>query len=145
VNSEKTELIATPGAVKEVMIFDTTSGITSIYDFRCGYPSIDNQNENNFYLVMTSGKIVLLKSLRKSVRTTQDGFSGDTDKELTLYEDYYFFTGNKMQRVKRNKASVLDLMADKKDKVEAYATSGKLNFKSINDIGQIIAYYNGLP
>jgi hypothetical protein len=145
-NKNNLEMALPKGFIIGLILRDSSaSGGPSAYTFQCGFPPIDNQDRNNFYRVLVSGRLALLESIRKVMSTEKNELSGEEKKNIRDYTDYYIFSDGVMKRMKKDKASVLALMVDKKDKVEAYATSGKLNFKSIDDIGQIIAYYNGLP
>src|SRR5436853_442312 len=49
------EFILPNGLVKEFVIHDSTTNQPKEYIFRAGYPPIDKQDENNFYLVLTQG------------------------------------------------------------------------------------------
>jgi hypothetical protein len=145
-NKNNVEMSLPKGFIIALVLRDSaTGGVLSTYTFRCGFPPIDNQDRNNFYRILADGKLTLIESVRKVVSVEKNELSGEEKKNIRDYTDYYLFSDGVMKRMKKDKASVLALLADKKDKVEAWATSGKLNFKSIDDIGRIIAYYNGLP
>jgi hypothetical protein len=145
-NKNNLEMVLPKGFIMALVLRDSAAkGGPSAYTFRCGFPPVDNQDRNNFYRILADGRLTLIESLRKVASVEKNELSGEEKKNIRDYNDYYIFSDGVMKRIKKDKASVLALMADKKDKVEAYATSGKLNFKSIDDIGQIIAYYNGLP
>jgi hypothetical protein len=143
-NPAKLEFVAAAGAIKQVVIFDTVAGVATTCDLRCGFPAIDNQTINSFYQVLSFGKLTLLKSLRKSLSVEHDEFTGDTKKELTLHEEYYFFIGDKMQRIKKDKGFVLGNMQDKRAEIEAFVQKNKLSFKTFEDIKATVDYYNSL-
>ena len=138
------EVIINPGAVKKITLFDSTGTVPALYFFECGFPSIDNQNANNFYQILCRGKIEFLKSQRKAVKEEKDSFSGEIKKEFASYEDYYFFDKNKLQRLKRDKTSILNMMKDKNDNIESFVQANKISFKSIDDIKKLVDYYNSL-
>jgi hypothetical protein len=140
------EMVLPKGFVREVVLIDSTAPDSpSTYIFRDGFPAIDNQDGSNFYQVLTGGRLKLLRSTRKIVSMEKNSISGEERKEIREYTDYYLFSGGMMKKLKKDRAFILGSVGDKKDKVEAYAAAGKLNFKSIDDIGRIITYYNGLP
>jgi hypothetical protein len=65
--------------------------------------------------------------------------------EFVLYEDYYLFSGGKMWRVKKDKSEVLNQLTDKKEKIQAFIDANHLKLKSIDELKQVIDYYNTLP
>src|SRR4051812_41582942 len=56
-NNEK---VATAGYITDLFLLDSPSQKT--FRFRCGYPDIDNQNQNNFYQILSDGRLPLLQS-----------------------------------------------------------------------------------
>lgn len=140
------EMVLPKGFIRELVLIDSsTPDSPSIYTFRDGFPAIDNQDGSNFYQVLVGGRLDLLRSTRKIVSMEKNSISGEETKEIREYTDYYLFSDGMMKKLKRDKAFILGAVGDKKDKVDAFAAAGKLNFKSIDDIGRIINYYNGLP
>jgi hypothetical protein len=140
------EMVLPKGFIRELVLLDSTiPDSPSSYSFRNGFPAIDNQDGSNFYQVLADGRLDLLRSTRKIVSMEKNSISGEERKEIREYTDYYLFTGGMMKKLRKDKTFILGVVGDKKDKVEAYAAAGKLNFKSIDDIGRIINFYNGLP
>jgi hypothetical protein len=141
----KVEMALPKGFILEVVLKDSASPHgPQLYTFRCGYPPVDNQDQNNLYRVLASGKLTLLESVRKVVVTQKNEVSGEMQKEFHEYDDYYIYQNGAVHRLKRDKASILSLMADQQDKVSAFVESNKTSFKSIEDIGRLIVYYNEL-
>ena len=134
-----------PGQVKEIAMIDTLSGVDVAYRFICGFPPIDNQSETSFYLLLDSGKVSLLESIRKVFKQDKNDFSGETNKEYTIYNDFYVVSNGKMTRIKKNSRFFLELTSDKRPQMEEYLQKTKVSFKSIEDIRQFIHFYNGLP
>lgn len=142
---DNTELVIQSGAVKQITLFDSAGKSPAVYVFQCGVPSIDNQNEKNFYQILSDGKkIKFLKSLRKSIHEEKDGFSGEVHKEFRQYEDYYFLVKNNIERIKRDKDYVLAYMSDKNRQIDAFLQKNKISFKSMDDIKKLVDYYNSL-
>ena len=108
------------GFVKDILLFDSMQIIYQQYSFQSGFPSIDYQDQKNLYRVVSDGKIKLLESLRKKVIIEKDDMSGKTTKEYRTYENYYFFLNNSMQRMKKDKTLLLNILADKRDIIEQY-------------------------
>jgi len=134
-----------PGRVKELAILDTVDGATVVYQFSCGYQPIGNQSETSFYLVLDSGRVSFLESLRKEIRQEKDAISGDARREYKLYDAFYVYNQGKMTRIKKDTKFFLELTFDKHDQMEAYLNKNKVSFRSMEDIRQFIHYYNGLP
>jgi hypothetical protein len=143
--SDNVEMVAPAGSIKEIAIIDSAGVQPVTYTFQCGFPAIDNQHETNFYQLLCNGKIKLLKSTRKIIHQDKDDLSGEIKKEFRTYEDYYLYSVISMLRIKKDKAYILDLMANQKDKIEEYTKANNLGYKSIDDLRKIIDYYNSLP
>ena len=141
-DSSNSELVLPKGLVKTV-IWKTTA--TDSTWFQCGFPATEGRDANSFYLVLSSGKYWLLHSITKPISERKDEMSGETKKEFTTYDDYYVYTGTTLQRIKKDKSSILSILNDKKEKVDEFITGNKLKLKSMDDVKRIIDYYNTLP
>ncbi len=71
-----------PGEVKELLILDTIAGATVVYQFACGYKPIDNQSATSFYLILDSGRVSFLESMRKKIYREKDEFSGESRRGI---------------------------------------------------------------
>jgi len=134
-----------PGQVKELAILDTVAAVKVVYRFICGFPPIDNQSPTSFYLLLDSGKISLLESMRKVFKQDKDDFSGKTSREYSLYSDFYIVSNGKMTRIRREPRFFVERTNDRKRQMDDYLQKTKVSFKSIDDIRQFIQFYNGLP
>ncbi len=139
------ERLIAPGVVSEVLVDDSSGVEVKTTVFRSGFPRVDSRKSTDFYEVMSDGKIQLLHSMLKIIKVDKDEMSGLVEMEFVLYEEYYVFSGGKMCRFKKDKSAVLDLLADKKEKIEAFFDQNHLKLKSANELKQIIDYYNTLP
>ena len=145
--SDNVEMSSPKGTIKEIVVFDSINNkALANRTFLCGFPSIDNQNEKNFYELICNGKIKLLESMRKTIHQDTDDLSGTVQKEFREYDDYYFLIQGEsaLQRIKRDKDFVLNFMKDRKDKVAAFLQTTKISFKSTDDIKNLVDYYNSL-
>ncbi len=133
-----------PGSIAEIIFYDTVQSLLNEYKFQTGYPEIDNLNRNNFYRVLSDGKVTLLKSSIKKINKTKNEMSGETSSQFDIYDDHYLYVKYEMKRVKKDKEYILNLLADKRNELETYITAQKLNFKSIDSIKKLIDYYNSL-
>jgi hypothetical protein len=136
------ELIFPAHYIKEIEFFDSSQNKN--YKFQTDFPSIDNQNQNNFYQVLSEGSVSLLKSIRKTISVNKNDVSGEVEKQFDLYEDYYIFSNNQLRRLKKEKEFVLKALAEKKDDIETFLKSNAINFKNLNDIIKLFRFYNSL-
>ncbi len=138
------EMTLPAGYAWRVTLTDSTHTPVIQYNFQCEFPGIDLQNRKSLYRVLTEGKIMLLLSVRKTVITDKNEFSGEINSAFRTYEGYYVFTGVVIQRLKKTEAFMMELMKAQKDKIEAYVKATPPNYKSIDDIRKMIEYYNSL-
>lgn len=143
--ADGTDIEVDRGLIRELAMLDTLSGVTLAFRFLNGLGPIDNQSQTNFYLLLDSGKVCFLESMRKEFKQDKDDFSGDTHREYKLYSDFYVESAGKMIRIKKDANFFLELTNDKHGQMEEYLQKTKVSFRSIDDIGRFIHYYNGLP
>jgi hypothetical protein len=128
-DKNKNEMALAQGYIREIQLPDAITGKPDGIIFQNGFPPVDEQNTNNFYQVLTRGKLSLLLSTRKVIATQKDEVSGEVRKEYRAYLDYYVYDGKTMQRVKKNTAII----------------DGKqVKFKTIDDLKKAIDGYNAL-
>ena len=144
VSSNGVEGYISTGMVKEIKFADTTVEGIILYTFRTGFPSVDKQNENNFYQVLAEGKCGFVKSISKRVNERKSELSGEIDKDFETTENYYLFIKGEMKRLKKEKDFILAELSDKRTEVNQYVQSNKLNLKSNDHIVKLLNYYNAL-
>jgi hypothetical protein len=133
------------GQVKALAIRDTVAGATVAYQFVCGYQPIDNQSETSFYLLLDSGRITFLESMRKRYYQEKDELGGNDQREYRTYNDFYVFYQGKITRIKKDIKFFQELTSDKHDQMADYLKKNNVSFRSDEDVRQFIHYYNGLP
>jgi len=133
-----------PGNISEIIFYDTIQSVPYSYTFQTGYPEIDKLNKNNFYQVLSQGKIALLRSSVKRINKLKNEMTGELSSQFDIYEDHYLYVKYEMKRLKKDKEFILGLLTDKRKELEAYITSQKINFKSIESIKKLIEYYNSI-
>jgi hypothetical protein len=139
------EIALFKGYVKEVVLPPVGKpGTPGQMDFVNGFPAVDAQDENSFYQVVVRGKLWLLMSSRKIIATERDDMAGEVRKEYKVYEDYYAYDGKSIQRIRKDKTFIESLLADRKDKVEAFIADNKLKLRSMDEIQRLIEYYDTL-
>ena len=144
ITSNNQEMAIPEGNVKEMDIFDSSAAGSKNKKIKTGFPPIDNQNQNNFYLVYAEGKVTMVKCLLKKIIEIKNDISAENSKSFESYEFYYFFVNNEMKRLKKDKSSVLNLFPDNRQKLEEFASSSNLNFKSSDQLVKLVEYYNSL-
>jgi hypothetical protein len=138
------EAVTPNGMVTAIILFDSTAKGEHTYIFKTGYPATDNQNSNNFYLVLCEGQIQLLQSIRKKINERKDDISNETTREFDTYTEYYYFTNNEIKKIKKDKAFMLALLSSEKNKVEAFIKKDNTNFRNIDSLVKLVSFYNSL-
>jgi hypothetical protein len=144
-DSINVERLVAPGIVREVLMDDSSGAELKTTVFRSGFPPVDSRKITDFYQIMSDGKVQLLHSMLKIINIDKDEMSGSVQMEFVLYEDYYLFSDGKMWRFKKDRSEVLNLLADKKEKIQAFTDQNHLKLKSVDELKQVIDYYNTLP
>lgn len=144
ISSNNIEGYIEAGQVREVVYTDTTATGIIPYKFQTGFPAIDKQTANNYYQVLSEGRIMLLKSIVKSINERKNELSGEIAKDFESREEFYLFAGGMMKRIKKDKDFFLSEMADKKEAVSQFIQTNKLGFKNIDHISKLVNYYNSL-
>ena len=141
-NANNVEMIFFERYVKEIEFFDSSQGKN--YKFQTGFPAIDNQDQNNFYQVLSEGSVSFLKSIRKNISVNKNDISGEVEKQFDVYEDYYVFFNNQMKRLKKEKEFILKILLERKDAVETFLKTNTINFRNMNDLIKLFNFYNSL-
>jgi len=144
-DSGNTERLVPVGLVREVLMDDSAGTEVKTTVFRSGFPSVDSRKNTDFYQVVSDGKVLLLHSMVKVIKTDKDEMAGTVQMEFALYEEYYLFSAGKMWRVKKDKSEALSQLADKKEKIQAFIDENHLKLKSIDEWKQVVDYFNTLP
>ena len=138
------EFILPNGLVRQLVLLDSSAFPVKEYNFKTGYPVIDNQTSNTFYLVLTEGNISLLRFIQKRILNNKNDVSGETSHEYETYDVYYLFADNKMIKLRKEKEFVLQFMKGKEMETNDYLKMNKTNFRKINEIQALLEYYNSL-
>lgn len=133
------------GMVKEITYADTTvdRGIVS-YKFQTGFPAVDKQTKNNFYLVLVEGRCGFLKLILKKASEKKNDLMNTTTLDYETFEDYYIFSKGVMTRWKKDKDFILAELSDKQTEVNQYILSNKLNLRNQEHLVKLLTYYNSL-
>lgn len=141
------EMVVVEGLIRKIDCIDFYSKDSIRYVFKSGYPSIDKQNENYYYQVLTEGNIQLLEKRSKSISNEKDALSGQISKEFV--EDkvvLYVYASGTIQPFRSTKNFTFSLFEKNKElPMNKFAEAEKLNFKKTVDLIRLFNYYNSLP
>lgn len=110
--------------------------------FKNGYPTIKTFNNLSYYLVMVEGKTTLLKKLTKNIIEVKEFNSSITTKKIMDDKAYFLFVDGKISQVKNDKSAFLEALVDKKETIDKYLKTNKINFKKDEDLIVLINAYN---
>lgn len=114
----------------------------SITVFEKGFDPIEGLDQNNFYQVLSDGKLRLLMDTKFQTETKQvygTGAVTTTDKLI----NFYAATGSKLVKITKEE-QVLALMADKTTEVNAFIKKERTKFRKQADLEKLFNYYNQL-
>jgi len=139
----KTERVTSADIVRDVSFIDPEQKDT--VHFRSRYPAISKNDLKTFYLVLADGKMQLLKQMKRVLIEEKNFNSATITRRFDTEKGYFIFINGQMQKIKRTKSSVLELIEDeKKGKVEQFISDNGLTVKGDSDFAKIVSYYNSL-
>jgi hypothetical protein len=111
--------------------------------FRGGYPKVEDNTGGTFYEVLFDGNTSLLKCYRKITALSKQNALVSNKREFALEEKYYVGRPDSPPvRIKKDKASILKALSDKKDILEAYIEKEKKNCKTEAGLIDVVKKYN---
>ncbi len=113
IGKEAKPLVLKKGQVREFVFNDLSKPTLDKVRFRCNYTTVDNNDQNTYYQVLTDGKLQLLKCERRIYKETKDLMSGEIKKEFSSTETLYLYKESLLTKLKKDKDTLLDLMNDK--------------------------------
>ncbi len=144
ISSNGIEINMDPGTVKEITYTDTTTDGIIAYKFQTGFPAIDKQKGDNFYLIMAEGRCNLIKSILKTISERTNVVYGERVGDFATLENYYFFVKGEMKKIRKDKNFILTELSDKQALLTQFIISNKLNIKNDEELAKLITYYNTL-
>ncbi|MGA0557736.1 hypothetical protein ACO2Q8_13860 [Larkinella sp. VNQ87] len=128
-----------PAAMKEFRIMDGNEMV-----FRNGFAAVNNNTPSTFYQVLVDGPTKLLKQFKINLVENKPFNSATVTKEFQKQEFYFIAKPDgSMQRIQKNKKSVLAALSDQKDRVEKLIKEQDLNLSSENNLITLLEGYNG--
>lgn len=110
------------------------------YHFKNGF----NSDPLSFYQVLDEDKISLLKKDRKIIVDKTPFNSATAIKTIEPQIKYYLYYNDQLKNIKMNKKSILTILVDKKDQLEAFFNKENIDFIQEEDLIKIIKYYNSI-
>lgn len=113
--------------------------------FSNGFAAVDQQTDASFYEILHDGKTKLLRRT-KAVLLDVTGYNSATkQKRFDFTETHYLARpGGTPVRVKRDKKSLLEALADRGAAVDEFIAREKLKFRTWDDVGKVLRFYDGL-
>ncbi|MGN6416213.1 MAG: hypothetical protein ACTHMC_01890 [Pseudobacter sp.] len=140
--SNKEEMIAPDGAIKELLLIDSAESGVKEYQFVSGYPAIGRHTAFTFYERQLNGKTQLLVFTKKRMLESRPLGSAAPEKEYLGVEQYFVFKDGEMHEWQKGKDFLLNLLSDKRDVVESYIKEQRLKCRSEEDLKKVLSFYN---
>lgn len=110
-----------------------------------GFPPVDKQTVNSFYVLLDSGRVTLLKQIGVNYRDVKYYGSNQTTRVFEQKETLYVYQPNKgMMRLPKEEAAVLSLLSDQRKAVQAFLTANDLSCRKEADLVKVFQFYNAL-
>jgi hypothetical protein len=135
---DKIYLIGAPDSILELKFPDKTM-IYKEY-------TLQQKTLKSFFEVIQSGKATLLNKYEIEVTPANYNealMSGNKNDVLNLVQKLYILKGNTIVPLKK-KATILELLGDKKSEITSFMAKEKLSIKKKKDMATLLAFYNQL-
>ncbi|PWS27980.1 hypothetical protein DHW03_10480 [Pedobacter yonginense] len=106
--------------------------------------SIGLDGDSGFAEELLSGKVKLLKRVKKKIIETQVYNSANVEKAVVQETNYILVKDNKPMVLKQDRNSFLSALADKEDAIKKFLKDQKVNFKQDEDVVKLLNYYTSL-
>lgn len=120
--------------------FEMPNGSVSV--FEKGFDPIDALDQNNFYQILSDGKLRLLMDTKFATETKQvygTGAVTTTDKLV----NFYAASGTKVYKITKEE-QILSIMSDKAAEITAFIKKEKPKYRKQSDLEKLFNYYNQL-
>ncbi|NCI47539.1 hypothetical protein [Sediminibacterium soli] len=114
--------------------------------FRSGYPDIDKQTTGNYYEVLDTGTIQLLKYRKISYEDVKPAYGGGPIvRRFSEVAVYYAYNAEKgMMSLGKGNETTPRIFSEKQQEVSKFISARNLRLKKEEDLKKLFAYYNGL-
>lgn len=113
------------------------------------YKLLDTEDKKGYFIILNKNKeISLVLKARKKIKKAVQAKSGyGAEVPPSFIKEYTYFIQEKeggLKEIKLKKKDIIAVLKDKKDQIEEFASSKKINFKKEEDVITVIDYYNTL-
>ncbi|GAB3930460.1 hypothetical protein [Larkinella terrae] len=127
-----------PSAIREFRITDDKELV-----FRNGFAAVNNNTPTTFYQVLVDGPTKLLKQLKVNIIENKPFNSATVTREFQKQELYFIAKPDgALQRIQKNKKSVLAALTDQKERVEKFIKEQDLNLSDETNLIALLESYN---
>lgn len=110
-----------------------------------GFPPVDGQTSNSFYVLLDSGHVTLLKQIGVNYRDVKYYGSNQTTRVFEQKEVLYAYHPAKgMIRLAKETSAVLSLLSDHRKAVQDYLTDNTISCRKETDLVKVFQFYNSL-
>jgi hypothetical protein len=140
------DIRAVKASAVRYIVMNTATGTPSRFINVMEYKG-DAEKLAGFFEQITAGKLQLLQHPSVYIRRANYNVAmntGTKDDELVKKMDWYIAQNTKATKFSPGKKALLDVMADKKDQVEAFLKKEKPDLKTRSGMAALVTYYNSL-
>ncbi len=110
-----------------------------------GFPPVDGQTANSFYVLLDSGRVTLLKQIGVNYRDVKHYGSNQTTRVFEQKEILYTYQTDKgMIRLAKEETAILSLLSDQRKTIQAFINANDLTCRKEADLIKIFQFYNSL-
>lgn len=118
-----------------------TNGVPAT--FRSGYPAVDKQTDKNYYQVLDTGAVQLLKFVQISYMDQKPYGSGTIIRKFDNSVVYYAYTpGKGMIKLGKGNELAARIFPEKQKEVDQFTGSQNLRLRKEEDLRRLFAFYN---
>jgi len=128
--------------IKEVLLKDSLSG-TNYRFFHSSFLPQNPEIRQSWLLELVTGTAKLYKLEKKQINEIRPYGSATTEQHIISSYGYFILFNNELRRIKKL-SDVTELLSGKKEALEEFIKSNRLNVKSEKDLVRLIEHFNSL-
>jgi hypothetical protein len=129
----------------EMVSYEETNNDGSVkhFNFKAGYPDVDNHNSKTIYQVLSMGPTAhLLKFMSQKVEDAATLGDYSRREIVTTEQLYIYVPGGQLKKIKANKQSLVDALPELASKIDEIAKASNLKLKNESDIVVLVEALN---
>lgn len=134
--------------VTEIFNILKKENIRVVLDEGYVYKMLDYEGTKQFFVFLKEGKNSLVMKVEKKIKQGQnavDAYEQTTNDKFIEKRSYFILkAGGDLLKIRLKQKDILKALEDKKNEIEKYVSSKKLNYKKESDLIRIVGYYNTL-